>query len=90
MFCSLIEQTKITEKENQIEEVSRKIDTIMKELKGKGQLKAGITMAPGKKAVRIQEPEHLGIITPTDPVSDSGYTSPSRRLSSRDASDACS
>ena len=77
-------QTKITEKETQIEEVSRKIDAITKELQSKGQ-KTSLTAASsgngtGKKAVRIQEPEvmtshsHLDVIH-IDPVSDSGYTS---------------
>jgi DNA-binding beta-propeller fold protein YncE len=85
-------QAKITEKENQIDEVSKKIDAIMKEMKTKGQLKPGGMAAPpaGKKAVRIQEPgDYLAVITPTDPVSDSGYADSIRRLSSREASESC-
>lgn len=71
-------QAKITEKETQIDEVSRKIDAIMKELKGKSQGGGGTV---GKKAVRIREPDHLEIKTHTDPVSDSGFSSSPRRPS---------
>ena len=74
-------QAKIREKENQIDEVSKKIDAITKELQIKGQKPTGLsTSGNGKKAVRIQEPEisgghsHLDVHI-IDPVSDSGYTS---------------
>lgn len=82
----LVLQSKITEKEHQIEEVSRKIDAITKELQAKGQKTPGTGNGSGKKAVRIQEPEvigghsHLDIVH-IDPVSD--YTSTSATKTSQ-------
>lgn len=88
MSISSVNQAKIADKESQIEEVSRKIEAIMNDLKGKGQVPSGLSMPVGKKAVRIQEPEHLGVTTPTDPVSDSGYVASPLRASCLDSSEA--
>ena len=83
-------QTKIKEKEDQIDEVTRQLDQITKELQSKGQThKLNLPQAV-KKAVRIHDPaeeelnqqqhKYLDVIT-IDPVSDSGFVSTNRRSS---------
>lgn len=77
-------QSKISEKESQIDEISRKIEELECNLKGGGHSEC---VTSGKKSVRIHEPfddemshKYLDVIH-IDPVSDSMVTSTTRTAS---------